>query len=238
MGNSIDQVTEFKTLIAGKTADLLSLKTNTGDFLNSDHSLKETKERLEQLSNASITLHTLEQSILRYASENHDKIGVVQLLNDLDLLSDHVHDLHDTLLQDFERQKKRQQKQKIDFVKNLTIMFGVPTIFVTTVESGVGHGLVSVDDAFVLGFAISLPTVFHKSVGRLFNRTAKGICSVPITAQNDFRIYYAGEMIKQSYARSQLCFMSAAKSMSDNVEKTGSRAKTMVDKIFRRRPEP
>jgi hypothetical protein len=84
-----------------------------------------------------------------------------------------------------------------------------------------------------------IPTVFHKSVHKLFSKAAKGVCSiptglraVPASIGNDMRVVYVREIIKEKTNSTKVCFSTAAKSINDNTSAGKRHTSALIKRVL------
>lgn len=237
-----NKLSDLNDLMLEKMGELIDLRSNTWKWVSAAHTAKDTEARLNEVRILSDELSRIARSLVDHKKAvPADGAETENLLKRFDLLHDYERDIQECLTSDLATKKKERSDTNIDYVKNVTFIFGLPIAFVTSVKNGVGHGSIDVDQALLVGFAISIPTVFHKSVKSLFSQAAKSVCAIPATLyavpasiRNDMRVYYAKEIIRQKAKGARACFAASAKSVNDNVQATRTRMKAGLKRLWRR----
>jgi len=242
-----EQETKFEGLneiLNEKFIQVSKLKRDTWNFVLEQHSLEDTVVRLKEFQ--TFTGETFEYwRVMWEHADAHpeDATKVDALLEKFKLIDKDEDSIRDVLNQDRLEKEQEKKDKKVDLIKNVTFLLGVPGVFVTGVKNGVGNGHIDQNEALLIGFAISIPTIFHKSIRSAFSKGAKALCSVPsvikaipAAVSNDMRIVYVREMIKDAKNQAHTCFSSAAKSINDNCS---SRPKSALRRMLGRRdPKP
>jgi hypothetical protein len=128
-----------------------------------------------------------------------------------------VRDLQSNLGQDIDHKQRDREAKKVNYVQNASLLFGLPGLFVTGVKNGIGHGKISPDEAMYIGFAVSVPIVFQKSLRRVCGRALKGISSLPQAIHNEHRANNVQRMAANYSMDIQIGFALTAKSVNDNL---------------------
>ena len=233
MGNFMSEksitLQKLRSAVAEKTIEVLELRNETWDFLKSTHTLDEAKTKLAEARDYTKGVAGLGVAILTYGTSNPTESGAVTaLMASYDRLNGYTQDIQSNLSQDIDQKQRDREAQKIDFVKNATFIFAVPAAFVTGVRNGLGHGQVGIDGAMYIGFAVSVPVVFQKTIRKTVEGAVRAINAVPVRG------------IAQHYSmETQIAFALTAKSVNDNVNMLGSRAKAGFNRLMRKSgPEP
>ncbi|MDE1901868.1 MAG: hypothetical protein KGI37_09525 [Alphaproteobacteria bacterium] len=225
--------------ISDKMDELILRRNDAWDFLETEHPAKDTEVRLKDIRAVGKNLSVIPVALNAYKKQNpQDAERVNMLMHNYEILHDYVREIQECLTRDYDAIKKSSYDAKIDYVKNVTFLFGLPIGFIASVKNGVGHGHISPEEAMVVGFAISIPTVFHKTAKNLFKAAAKEIYAVPKAITNDMRVVYAREIVKEHTHNTHVCFAVAAKSINDNVKVTSNRATARLRRLLGHGPKP
>ena len=237
----------FEALIAGEMREVLKYRQNTWEWVSTPHTIKDTEKRLKELQAMSNDISQIALELVAHkGGMTAEEKAADNNFRAIELVRSYERDIKDCLTVDRDALKKAATDEKIDYIKNITFLFGIPIGFVASVKNGVGNGQVDANDAMIVGFAVSIPTVFHKSIKAGFKAAAKEIREAPATLRaipasigNDIRVVYAREVIKEKTNNAQLCFSVAAKAVNDNVGVARSRMMVGVRKLFgRNSPHP
>jgi hypothetical protein len=231
---------EFKAAIFDKIDNILDLRDETWDFLKDKHTAQQSEARLQEIGDHSKEVSKISKALNAIKRDNPaQETSVNDVLDDLDRLNGFVVEIQNLLTKDYETRQREAESKKVDVIKNATFILGVPGLFVAGVKNGIGNGHVDVNEAMLIGFAVSIPTAFHKSVRKLFSKAAKGICSVPTGLRaipasigNDMRVVYVREVIKEKTNSAKICFSTAAKSINDNLSAGKRQTSTLMKRVL------
>jgi hypothetical protein len=247
MSEEQNKLSDFNDLIHEKMGELIDLRSNTWKWLATEHTIKDTEARLNEARTISEELSQIAHGLVDHKKAvPADAKEVDSSFKIFDLVRGYEREIHECLNRDLDAKKKAASDNKFDYVKNVAFILSVPGLFITGVKNGVGNGHIDVNEALVLGFAVSIPTVFHKKTKSLFSKAAKNICSVPTALMavpasigSDMRVVYVREIVKEKTNSAQVCFATAAKSINDNVKATRAQMTVGLGRLFGRRgPRP
>lgn len=247
MGEQENSLSNLDDLIFEKMGELIASRSSIWKWVSTEHTAGDTETRLNQYRILSEEIADIASKLgehKRIAPDDAEKVD--NLLSRFDILHNYEHDIQDCLNRDLDAKRKAASDAKFDYVKNVAFILSVPGLFVTGVKNGIGNGHINVNEAMVIGFAVSVPTVFHKSVKSFFSKVANAVCAVPTALlavpasfDNDMRIYYVKEIIKKKTNSAHICLTAASKSINDNVNLTRARIKVGLGKMFGQRgPRP
>ncbi len=239
MKKEISALDKFSPLNTDRLRKVLVRRNVAWDFVKTEHTASDTKTMLEDVRNFGAEVTEEVFALLNYQKAHPKHTAQVEnLLDRYETINAYLREIQDCLTSDFDQKQREAEAKKFDWIKNVSAVLTIPGIFVTGVKNGVGHGLVSIDQALISGFAISIPTVFHKNFKTFFSQAARNVCAAPQIAKNDIRVYYAREIFKEKKLAVTLSFATAAKAINDNVE-VGVRTVRGIKKIFGRGgPQP
>jgi hypothetical protein len=231
---------DFKTAIFDKIDNILDLRDETWDFLKSKHTVTESEARLQEISDHSKEVSKIGKALNAIKRDTPaQETSVNAVIADLDRLNGFVVEIQTLIAKDCDSKQREAESKKVDLIKNATFFFGIPGLFVTGVKNGIGNGHIDVNEAMLIGFAVSIPTVFHKSVHKLFSKAAKGVCSiptglraVPASIGNDMRVVYVREIIKEKTNSAKVCFSTAAKSINDNASAGKRQTSALIKRVL------
>ena len=242
MSDSENKASALSELLYETMDELLKLRSEFRVWIGKEHMAKDTEACLNQLNDISDEI----SDIARKIGENKKVLPSddPQLNADIkmfEITRGYELEILEFLNRDLDAKREIEKERKIDYIKNMTFLFGLPIGFVAGVKNGVGNGHIGTNEALVFGFAISIPTVFHKSAKSVFSKVAKGICAVPATLRavpayvgNDIRVLYAKELIKEKTNSAHICLAAATKCINDNAKFTRTQVKTGFRKLLGR----
>ena len=240
-------LTDFKTAIFDKIETIFDLRDETWDFVKSKHTLADCDARMQEIADHSKNVSRFGKALnaMKRAKPGL-QLSIIDVVADLDRLNGLVVEIQTLLARDHEIKQREADGKKVDVVKNATFILGIPGLFVTGVRNGIGNGHLDVNEAMLIGFAVSIPTVFHKSVRKAFSNVANNVCAVPrglrampASIGDDMRTVYIRETIRETTTNAKLCFSAAAKAINDNARVGRAQTAAFAKRVFGRRgPRP
>lgn len=218
MTEQSEKLKDLQTAVAMKTVQVLELRTEIGEFLGTKHSVAEAQQRLEDLVNRTNSVAGLGIAIINYSTSHPEQVDKVEsLMMGFDRLNGYVSDLQSNLSQDIDHKQRDREAAKVNYVQNTSLLFGLPGLFAAGVKNGIGDGKISVDEAMYIGFAISVPVVFQKSIRKICGRALNNIGSMPQALHDDRRVNSVRQIAASYSMDMQIGFALAAKSVNDNL---------------------
>ena len=210
--------------IADMIEQLIAYRRNTWSWGEAPHTLKDIITRQKELQIIGDDLSELSVKLLKQKREKGiDDTNIDAELRMIEIARGYEKEIREYLDADY-KAKQAENGGAVDVVKNVTFIFGLPAAFITGVKNGIGNDQIDIHQALILGFAVSIPTVFHKKVGSLFSQTAKAVCSVPegiraipASIRDDMRFVYVRTVALKKGNEAKGCFSKAAKAINGNI---------------------
>lgn len=192
-------IAEYETAITVKERDLLALKAEVWKFLDTTHTLKETKIVQANVRAADTQVGEILNLILSDNRLSEFRNEAEQLCKRTrDLTTNYSEKMAKALADDYADLKRDYDSRRFDVLKEVGTLLAVPGAFLTFVKYGVGDGKISSDEAVKFGFIISVPIFFRRQIVASFKAAAKSAVEVPKEIRNSFMLYYVKENLKDA----------------------------------------
>jgi|GEM_PF-6522745 len=236
MTNSKKPLSDYEALIEQKEIELLSLRGDVRDFLDTKHKVKETKKTQSLVHQADKGIDNILKSLHASQSTSSEFRAAAEKLRErcIEMRAD-TRDMQKWLSDDLVERRH----EKHDAVRDTTFLFGLPATFYVVVNQGLFDKSVNPKHAAGVGLLISGGVLFIKKITGISKATSRTVCRAPKDIKQDFTLFYIKETIKEKGIEARKTFRETAQSIGGSLSRAAVRTKKVVAKIpFYKKSEP
>lgn len=214
-------LSDYAALLDQKEKELIAQKREVRAFLKTDHNAKDTKKHIEALEEAEARMEDIMSSLLDLKESAHFRRATEKLCRRCEGLDRYTSHMNQVLSQDMEQKKKT----KIDLVKNITFLFGLPISFFMVVKNGLFHNHATPEQAAGIGLAIGSGVLAVDKIKTAFNAVGKAVC---------WAAKKGGEAIKDSCIATKSFLFNKKAQFGQRAQTISRSAKKRAGKLLRK----
>lgn len=231
MTNVQKSVSEYEGLLTVKERELLMQRNRVWAFLDTEHKSTTTKEYQAEVRKSGVELSDILFSLMELEKDSGFKDAAKVLCERCKSLDTYIRDMHQGLANDFSEKHKTEEAAKIDWVKNIGLIFALPFGFAASIKNGVTHGTVSPDTAFETGLVLGSVVVFRKEIKKAFESAKERLLIAPLYVTNSFPVYCFKETVKQNTLAGISGFREGAEALTREISTMPSRARGAIKQL-------
>lgn len=209
---------QYEAELNHRELELLRQKKAVAIFVAARHTTEEAEQRLAKLRQAELRLAETMVRLFELSLTSEFKKEAEQLCAQCRELGTYTRDMDEFLARDLASLRSAEERKKAAVVRNVTFLFVIPGSLIATVQSGVGHHLITPEQAGAAGLAISGGVLLHKKVVGAFVTAAKAVCSLPKLITRGFLLLPpARELVRARVLSLKSRFHNAAEELKTDI---------------------